>query len=152
MGDIWTMLYQDKNEAHLSLQGKELVFVSRQMERLLPFFHKEGCFNSLQETHTEIKSTWLKKVPKGARGKLWKSRVMQPFCLADQNDWDEELSYLYLYFPMDLMGTGIGSSLLQTIFLASQSWISQRYQWKKSEWISWNVCHFGDLSYQNTIL
>lgn len=94
MGDIWTMLYQDKHEAHLSLQGKALVFVSRQMERLLPSFHKKRCFYSLQETH------------KGARGKLWKSRVMQPFCLcgSERLGWRIVLSISLSIFPNGLDG------------------------------------------------
>ena len=150
MGDIWTMLYQHKNEAHLSLQGKELAFVSRQMESLLPFFHnKRFSIHSKKPTQKSNQPllTKLKKVPKGARGKLWKSIVMQPFCLCGSERLGWRIVLFISIFPNGLDRAGIGSSLLQTIFLASQSWISRRYQWKESEWISWNVCHFGDVSY-----
>ena len=41
----------------------------------------------------------------------------------------------------------LSPSLLLAILLGSQSWISHRHYWKESQWILWNVCHFGGLSY-----
>ena len=46
----------------------------------------------------------LKKVPKGARGKLWKSRVIQPFCLCGSERLGWRIVLSISIFPNGLDG------------------------------------------------
>ena len=110
------------------------------MESLLPFFHKKRfSIHSKKPTQKSNQPLYLlswRRCQKGPVGNFENQGWCNRSAFAD---WDEGLSYLYLYFPMDLMGTGIGSSLLQTIFLASQSWISPKVSVERI-WVNFVKC------------